>query len=51
MNNTKIRSREELVNRIFNEPCLETLKSMPNDFLDCVITSPPTGKATPRLWL
>ena len=41
MNNTKIRSREELVNCIFNEPCLETLKSMPNNFIDCVITSPP----------
>jgi DNA modification methylase len=29
------------INKIFNEPCLETLKRMPNDFLDCVITSPP----------
>jgi DNA modification methylase len=28
-------------NKIFNEPCLETLKRMPNDFIDCVITSPP----------
>lgn len=28
-------------NKIYNEPCLETLKKMPNDFLDCVITSPP----------
>jgi DNA modification methylase len=29
------------INKIYNEPCLETLKKMPNDFLDCVITSPP----------
>ena len=29
------------VNKIYNEPCLETLKRMPNDYLDCVITSPP----------
>jgi len=29
------------VNKIYNEPCLETLKKMPNDFLDCVISSPP----------
>ena len=28
-------------NKIYQEPCLETLKRMPNDFLDCVITSPP----------
>jgi DNA modification methylase len=30
-----------MINKIHNEPCLETLKKMPNDFLDCVITSPP----------
>ena len=29
------------INKIYNEPCLDTLKKMPNDFLDCVITSPP----------
>ena len=28
-------------NKIYNEPCLETLKRMPDAFLDCVITSPP----------
>ena len=28
-------------NKIYNEPCLDTLRKMPNDFLDCVITSPP----------
>lgn len=30
-----------MINKIHNESCLETLKRMPNDFLDCVITSPP----------
>jgi len=30
-----------MINQIHNEPCLETLRKMPNDFLDCVITSPP----------
>ena len=29
------------INKIYNEPCLDTLKRMPNEFLDCVITSPP----------
>jgi DNA modification methylase len=29
------------LNKIYNEPCLETLKRMPNDYLNCVITSPP----------
>lgn len=29
------------VNTIYNEPCLNTLAKMPNDFIDCVITSPP----------
>ena len=28
-------------NKIYNEPCLDTLRKMPNDFLDCVISSPP----------
>jgi DNA modification methylase len=30
-----------MINQIHNEPCLDTLKKMPNDFLDCVISSPP----------
>ncbi len=38
---SKFRNREEMSNRIFQEPCLETLKSMPDNFIDCVITSPP----------
>lgn len=29
------------INQIYNEPCLHTLRRMPNEFLDCVITSPP----------
>jgi site-specific DNA-methyltransferase (cytosine-N4-specific) len=30
-----------LKNKIFNEPCLETLKRMQDKSIDCVITSPP----------
>jgi DNA modification methylase len=30
-----------MVNQIFNEDCLETMKRMPNDYLDLVLTSPP----------
>ena len=29
------------VNKIYQEPCLETVSRMPDNFLDCVITSPP----------
>lgn len=29
------------IDKIYNEPCLETLAKMPNEFIDCVITSPP----------
>lgn len=28
-------------NKIYNEPCLDTLRRMPDNFIDCVITSPP----------
>lgn len=28
-------------NKIYQEPCLETVKRMPDNYLDCVITSPP----------
>ena len=28
-------------NKIYTEPCLETLRKMPDEFIDCVITSPP----------
>lgn len=29
------------INKIYNESCLKTLEEMPNNFIDCVITSPP----------
>jgi len=29
------------VNKIYNEPCLKTLRNMPDSFIDAVITSPP----------
>ena len=42
MNNTKtFRSREELVNKIFNEPVLDFLGSIPDGMIDSFITSPP----------
>ena len=36
----KIQSKIEL-NKIYNESCLETLKRIPDNFIDLVITSPP----------
>jgi site-specific DNA-methyltransferase (adenine-specific)/modification methylase len=33
--------KEDLVNRIFNESCLDTMKRIPDNFVDVVITSPP----------
>lgn len=29
------------INKIYNEPCLETLSKMPDNYLDSVVTSPP----------
>jgi DNA modification methylase len=29
------------LDKIYNESCLETLKRIPNNFVDAVITSPP----------
>ena len=29
------------VNKIYQEPCIDTLRKMPDEFLDCVISSPP----------
>lgn len=29
------------INQIYNESCLDTLSKMPDNYLDCVITSPP----------
>jgi site-specific DNA-methyltransferase (adenine-specific)/modification methylase len=37
----KIKNNEELINKIFNESCLDTMKRIPDDFVDVVITSPP----------
>lgn len=34
-----------LLNKIHNEDCLATLRRMPNNFIDVVITSPPYNKA------
>ena len=30
-----------MINKVFNEPCLDTLKRMQDKSIDCVITSPP----------
>jgi DNA modification methylase len=30
-----------MINKVFNEPCLDTLKRMADKSIDCVITSPP----------
>jgi DNA modification methylase len=32
------------INKIYNENCLDTLKKMPDNFLDLIITSPPYNK-------
>lgn len=32
------------LNKIYNEDCLETMRRMPDNFVDCVITSPPYNK-------
>jgi site-specific DNA-methyltransferase (adenine-specific) len=37
----KIKKNEELINKIFNESCMDTMKRIPDDFVDVVITSPP----------
>ncbi len=34
------------INKIYNEDCLETMKKMPNDFVDLVLTSPPFNIST-----
>jgi DNA modification methylase len=33
----------DLINRVFNEDCLDTLSKMPDNFIDMVLTSPPYG--------
>lgn len=32
------------VNKIYNENCLDTLKRIPNNAIDLVVTSPPYNK-------
>tara|TARA_R110002020_G_scaffold106906_2_gene248544 strand:+ start:3088 stop:3921 length:834 start_codon:yes stop_codon:yes gene_type:complete len=34
------------INKIYNEDCLETMKKMPDDFVDMVLTSPPFNIST-----
>lgn len=34
-----------MINKIYNENCLETMAKMPDDFIDLIITSPPYNKA------
>ena len=34
-------NEERMENNIFNEDCLETMKRMPDDYLDLILTSPP----------
>jgi DNA modification methylase len=35
------KNNNNMINKIFNEPCLDTLKRMQDKSIDCVITSPP----------
>ena len=32
------------INKIYNEDCLDTMKKIPDNFIDCIITSPPYNK-------
>jgi site-specific DNA-methyltransferase (adenine-specific)/modification methylase len=45
MTNNKQQTAVEL-NKVYNECCLETLKSMPDKFVDLVVTSPPYNMRT-----
>ena len=31
------------LNKIYNEDCIEFMKKIPNNTIDCIITSPPYG--------
>ncbi len=33
-----------MINKIYNENCLDTMNKIPNNFVDCIITSPPYNK-------
>lgn len=41
MENLKTNSGGLLMNSVFNEDCLVTMKRMPDNYIDGVITSPP----------
>ena len=32
-----------MINKIYNEDCLETMKRMPDNYIDTIITDPPYG--------
>lgn len=32
-------------NKIYNEPCMDTLKRLPDNCIDCIVTSPPYNKS------
>ena len=32
---------ENLINKVHNENCIETMAKMPDNFIQCIITSPP----------
>jgi site-specific DNA-methyltransferase (adenine-specific) len=34
---------EDMINKVFNEDCLETMKRMPDKSIDLVLTDPPYG--------
>jgi len=36
-------SRETQLNTIYNEDCLETMKIMPDNYVECILTDPPYG--------
>jgi len=38
------------LNKIYNEDCLETMKRMPNNFVDLVLTDPPYGMDYQSAW-
>ena len=37
---------QEMINKVFNEDCLETMKRMPNKSIDLVLTDPFMGSGT-----
>ena len=39
---------EQYINKIFNEDCLEFMKQLPDNCIDCIVTDPPYGKMWTR---